>query len=177
MAWICVIPIALLVGLIIGAVLLLASVHITNKVVGNKPASSNTQFGYSDETYATSRGMLDESNPFAVPTVQTIAADVSQGPGVPMPDFGRACLIVFVNGLATMGVGFVLGLLIGGAGARMSGLLPQIVGIGISILVYQNLLPTSFGRAALVWLFQFLIVLAIIIVLFVILVVTGFAIR
>ncbi|MBL8811720.1 MAG: hypothetical protein JNM43_16240 [Planctomycetaceae bacterium] len=173
-AFVCVLPFVLIIILVIGAVLLRIAVQITNQVVGNKPSSSNTQFGYQSESYGTSRGMLDESNPFAVPQVQTIAADVSLGTGVPTPDFGRACLIVFVNGLANFAVGVVLGLVMGGGEARI---LSQLLGIGVSIFVYQNMLPTTLGRAALVWLFQFLIVVAIVIVIVVILLMTGVALR
>lgn len=172
--FICVLPFFLVIALVIGAVLLRAAVHIANQVVGNRPSSSNTQFGYPGESYGTSRGMLDESNPFAVPTVQTIAADVSQGTGIPTPDFGRACLIVFVNGLVSFGLGLVLGLFLGGVESRI---LAQVLGIGVSIVVYQNMLPTSFGRAALVWLFQFLIVLAIVIVIVGIILMAGFSLR
>lgn len=173
-SFICVLPVVLVIGLVIGAVLLRVAVHITNQVVGNRPSSSNTQFGFPGESYGTSRGMLDESNPFAIPQVQTIAADVSQGTGVPTPDFGRACLIVFVNGLVSFGLGLVLGLVVGGVESRI---VAQLLGIGVSILVYQNMLPTSMGRAALVWLFQFLIVLAIVIVIFGIILMTGFSMR
>jgi len=73
----------------------------------------------------------------------------------------------------------VVGLLGAGGGVdqRSIQLVSQVLGILLAILVYQAMLPTTLGRAALVWLFQLLIILAIVIVIVAIIFGVGFAFR
>lgn len=176
---ICLLP-ALGIGIVIGAVIFRAAVHIANKIVGGRNSGpTNTQFGYPGDSFGTGGGSFDESNPFATPMTRTIAVDPSVGFGIPEPTFGRACLIVFVNGLVAFGIGIVLGLIGGGVGVgqREIQVVAQFLGIVVSIVVYQAMLPTTIGRAALVWLFQLLIILAIVVVIVAVLFATGFAMR
>jgi hypothetical protein len=107
---------------------------------------------------------------------------------VPEPEFGRAMLIVFVTAIVQMGVGFVLGLVIGG-GAAATGqadnpsmrLLPSLIGLPLGFLVMAGMLtamlPTTFPRALLVALLEYfvIIVIAVIIVVFFALIFGGAA--
>lgn len=175
---ICLFPVVFGIAVLVGAVIFRAAVHLANKVVGGRSGGpTNTQFGYPSDSFGTGGGSFDESNPFATPMTRTIAVDSSAGYGIPEPTFGRACLIVFVNGLVAFGIGIVLGFLgvAAGAGPGEIRLISQILGIVVAILVYQAMLPTTIGRAALVWLFQLLIIFAIVLVIVAVVFATGFA--
>jgi len=175
---ICMVPVFFGVGVLIGAVIFRAAVNLANKVVGGRSSGpTNTQFGYPSDSFGTGGGSLDESNPFATPTTRTIAVDASVGNGIPEPTFGRACLIVFVNGLVAFGIGIILGFIgvAAGMGQGEIRLVSQILGIVVAIVVYQAMLPTTLGRAALVWLFQLLIIFAIVLVIVAVVFATGFA--
>jgi hypothetical protein len=175
---ICLFPVVFGIAVLVGAVIFRAAVNLANKVVGGRGGGpTNTQFGYSGDSFGSGGGSFDESNPFAQPMTRTIAVDPSVGSGIPEPTFGRACLIVFVNGLVAFGLGIVMGLIGGNAGADQGTirLLSQILGIVVAIVVYQAMLPTTIGRAALVWLFQLLIIFAIALVILAVIFATGFA--
>lgn len=174
---ICMFPVVFGIAVLVGAVIFRAAVHLANKVVGGRSGGpANSQFGYPSDSFGTGGGSLDESNPFATPMTRTIAVDPSVGYGIPEPTFGRACLIVFVNGLVAFGIGIILGFV----GAAVGGQVPirlvsQILGIVVAIVVYQAMLPTTLGRAALVWLFQLLIVIAVVLVIMAVVFATGLA--
>ncbi len=175
---ICMFPVVLGIGVLVGAVIFRAAVHLANKVVGGRSSGpTNSQFGYSNDSFGSGASSFDESNPFATPMTRTIAVDPSAGYGIPEPTFGRACLIVFVNGLVAFGIGIILGFLgvAAGVGQGEIRLLSQILGIVVAIVVYQAMLPTTIGRAALVWLFQLLIVFAVVLVIVAVVFATGFA--
>jgi hypothetical protein len=98
--------------------------------------------------------------------------------GVPEPGFGRALLITFVTLLVQVAVGFVIGLVLGtgaaaaqnaGAGPAVQ-LLPSLISLPVGFLVMSGMLtamlPTSFPRALLVALLEYLIMIAILAVVF-----------
>lgn len=171
---ICLVP-ALGFGVLIGTVIFRAAVRIANKVVGWRNSDpTRTQSDYPGDSIETDGGSFDESNPFAAPLTRTIAVDPSVGYGIPQPTFGRACLIVFVHGLVWFGIGTVAGLLEGvaGIGEDEIQLVSLVLGIAVAIFVYQVMLPTTIDRAALVWLFQLLIIIAIVFVILVVFIAT-----
>jgi hypothetical protein len=152
--------IGLTVGVLIGALILRAAVWCANKCLP-KPQSAY----YDDEDdYDRER---DDDDDFDRPRLRRRGRGPSTA--IPEPDFGRACLIVFVNLIIQFGLGFVLGMMAGAAGAGADGLqmiqvLSYVLGFFISATVYTSMLPTTFGRASLVVLFQYLIVIAIAII-------------
>lgn len=92
---------------------------------------------------------------------------------VQVPEFGKACGIVVIvmiaNWVVNFALGFAIGLAVGASGGELdSAMLLSIQGLGIVVsffiasLIYKAMIPTeTFGRAALVWLIQVLIALAI----------------
>jgi len=141
-------PLAILLGLAIGALILRAACSIFNALAGG------------------------EHSPF----------------GVPNPRFGWAMLIILVQGLihAIVGVGvsFMLGVAlfsapqqVGPAQLQGAQLLANLVSIAVNFIVGSALLsamlPTSFGRALLVTLIEFLIVLALAALVVVAMIVAG----
>ncbi len=105
---------------------------------------------------------------------------------VPMPDFGKAMGIAFVAALVNMGTSFVVGLVVGGGMAAMGKDLgaaqsvAQLVAVPVSFLVLagmiSGMLPTSFGRAALVALLYLAIAIIITVVILVMMVIVFAAI-
>ena len=75
--------------------------------------------------------------------------------------------IVAVAGIIGGVINFVIGLVLQGSPelALVGAMANLIVGFLVSSTVYSMMLPTSFGKAALVYFFTILIVLAIVIVL------------
>jgi ABC-type antimicrobial peptide transport system permease subunit len=81
---------------------------------------------------------------------------------IPEPNFGKACGIVAVNVLIQMAIGFVLGMMMGAGGLRGGGIgaaqvLNVVIGFFITAMLCTAMLPTTFGKACLVSLFNFLI--------------------
>ncbi len=126
------IVVGLLVGLAIGAVILRAAVSLYNRMSGG----------------ANSRN------------------------AVPSPSFGKAMGIVFLSGLVNMVLNFIAGFGIGILGVVTSAdpervkLVATLISLPIGFLVtagmLRALLPTSFGRAVLVTLCQYLILIVVV---------------
>lgn len=165
----CVLLVALPIGLLVGAVILRAAVSLANKVVGGSP-DQEAEDDYDWDS--------DEDDP---PTRRT-----RPGGAVPVPGLGRAVLIVFAAGLANVLVGIVVGLAFGAARAAGGGfngpgprLAAQLVSLPFGFLVSAciggAMLPTTFPRACLVTLFQYLIGLVIVAVVGGVLFAAGFA--
>jgi hypothetical protein len=103
---------------------------------------------------------------------------------VPEPDFSRACVITFVTTLVQWGVGFVLALVMGAgveAGAEQERVnwTQQLIAAPVSLIVMaallSSMLPTTFGRALLVSICYWVVVILIVIVFVLIGVVVGFS--
>ncbi|MBP3957498.1 hypothetical protein J8F10_19800 [Gemmata sp. G18] len=155
---------AIPIGLLIGAALLMAAVAITNKCL---PVPPSRYDDYEDD--------WEDEDPQRPRKRNTKTA-------IPAPTFNRAVVIVLVNALA----GFVGGLVLSGvAGAgglannQGAMLLIQgvqiVLGFLIAASVLTQMLPTTFPRACLVVLFQYLIMFAIAIVIAIPLLLIGFA--
>jgi hypothetical protein len=170
------------IGSLVGAVILRAACSWYNSMVGR----SSGRKGYANPPPAPGQLPTHGNNPYASPTTYSHMPDRTDV-GVPEPDFGKAWLISFVTILINGMIGFVVGLAIGlgGAAAGAQGAVPviisMVVSIPISFLVFAGMLtamlPTSFGRAAIVTLLYFvislLVGLAIAAVVFAVIFLTG----
>lgn len=157
----------LAIGLPIGAVILRAAISLANKMLGPKSqelierSSSSSPSGFSS------------SDPFAAPQTQTV---VKTAGAVPEPDFGKALLVALVTMVCNFVVSFMVGLATGFvlAGTEIRDqaaitFIAQLASLPFSFLtiaaVRTFMLPTTFGRGALVTLFEFLIVIAVVAVI------------
>jgi hypothetical protein len=104
------------------------------------------------------RAAVSMYNRFAGPTSQ-----------VPEPDLGRAMLIVFVTFLVNLLAGFAVGVVFGLGAAghpdQNTKIIANFASLPVSFLVMagmlSSMLPTTFGRAALVTICQYVISLLI----------------
>ncbi|MCE9562970.1 MAG: hypothetical protein K8U57_13080 [Planctomycetes bacterium] len=148
--------VAIPIGLLIGAAILRGAVSLANMCVGGEKPRSSYDDDYEDYgEYRRPRRSND-------------------GGSIPEPGIGQAMLIVLctaiLNGVLGLMAGFAVG--VGGAAAQLDQktvqILAQLVGLPIGFLtssfVLTGMLPTSFGRACLVTLFQYVIVIAIAVV-------------
>ena len=145
----------LTIGVVIGAVIFRAAVALANKLLGGEQVTHFAPAGTEP-----SSEVIDVSNPYSSPSQPSQTVETLVG-AIPEPGFGRACLIVLIASI----IGFVINFLVGFQGnvlpqaAVMS--LTLLVGFLVSTLIYKWMLPTTLPRAALVYLFQILIILAI----------------
>lgn len=159
--------VAIPIGLLIGAVILRAACWAANKCLP-QPSSRYDD----DDDYD-----WDEDD-------RPRRRRRSSAKAIPEPSMGQAMGIVFVNFIISFVVGGAIGFVVGAGGmARdpaaviaMQGI-NLVLGFFIAAGVITAMLPTTFPRACLVVLFQYLIVLAIAIVIMVPLLVLGFALR
>lgn len=151
----------LAIGVPIAAVLLRAGVSITNRILGASTAVSNLADAEADVATDSTADVL---NPFAAPTVRSDAGN-GIGPvrGIEEPIFSRACEIVFKQMIIGIVVNFAVGFM-GGYG-RLNPLIlalsGQVLYFLFAVLIYKSMLPTSPGRAVLVYVTQLLLVIAI----------------
>lgn len=162
-----VLVIAIPIGLLIGALILRAAVWLANKCLPQPAARYYDDDDYDDDWDS------DEERPRR------------RRPGggrsaIPEPNLGWAMLIVFVAWIASAVVGFAMGFVAGAGGlARNQGAMLGLQGCNlvinflISAGVLTSMLPTTFPRACLVVLFQFLIGLVIAVIILVPLIVIG----
>lgn len=140
---------AIPIGLMIGALILMAAVWLANKCLA--PQSRRKSSYYDD----------DDDYDWDAPRSRR-----SRSP-IPEPPFGQAVLIVFVTWIIGAVIGFAIGFMAGAGGlARGNGMIglqicSGLINLVISASVNASMLPTTFPRACLVVLFQFLIGLAI----------------
>lgn len=168
--FICVMLVALPIGLLIGAVILRGGVSFANKCLPKETERDYDDWDDADDDE-------DDDRPRRRRRRATAA--------IPEPGVGKAMGIVFVNFIIgfiisipinlVMGVGF--GNMGGGRGDPMMSLVASLIQLPISFLVNAGvltaMLPTTFPRACLVVLFQYLIVIAICVVIAVPLVLLG----
>ncbi len=161
--------VAIPIGLMIGAALLMGAVALANKCL---PPPRNRYDDYDD--YDDDYDDWEEERPRR--SRRRIAKTA-----IPAPTFGRAVVIVLVNAL----VGFVINLVLAGFMAAgglaqnpAAALLMQgfqlVLGFLVAASVLTQMLPTTFPRACLVVLFQYLIMFAIALVIIIPLALAGF---
>jgi hypothetical protein len=166
----CVLVVALPLGLLIGAVILRAAVSFANKCL---PQPTSRYYDDDDDDWETEYRPRPRRG--------------SGARAIPEPGMGQAMLIVFVNGI----VGFVvsipinvaMGVGLAGAGGNdpaaqiIASLIQLPIGFLINAGVLTAMLPTTFPRACLVVVFEYLIVIAICLIIAVPLVLLTFAAR
>jgi hypothetical protein len=176
---------AIPIGLMIGAAILRGAVSLANACLG--PDRSKTS-SYDDE-YTDYEGRYDRPS--------RRYRETNSGGLIPEPGLGYGMVIVLVNAFAQFAIGMVMAIglmaVAGGAGGGggqgfgagkrgfgdggggndalelMMNLLSIPVGFIVTSGVLTMMLPTSFGRACLVTLFQYLIIIAIGVVVVVVL--------
>jgi len=177
------IPFILFIAVAVGALLLRAAVSLANKVLGPVGPPAMPESGLpissdgfkpqaSDESpFAIQTQMPAEpsdldGNPFATPAVAATGA-IPSAPGtrnaIKEPDFGKAMGIVFLSGVATGILNFLFGLISSEVRVEPILVIPLnlVLGVLITIFIYAGMLPTTFGKAALVYLFYVLIAIAV----------------
>ena len=145
------------VGLLIGAGILLGAIALANMCL---PQPRNR---YYDDDY-------DDWDDYDRPARRRNRS----GKAIPPPTLGYAVAIVLVNGLISFAISFVIGLVMDRAGVvNKPGLMLMmqgfnlVIGFLISASVLTSMLPTTFPRACLVVVFQYVIVFVIALVIFV----------
>ncbi|WP_439621733.1 hypothetical protein [Gemmata sp.] len=167
--------VAIPIGLLIGAVILRGAVSLANMCVGGGQAPAADP--YEDEYEGDHRR----------PRYGRYKVDT----GIPVPSIGQAMVVVLLAGIANFVIQLVIvvavvGVAGGGAGANQRGgfganpqagfgargagaggaeMVANLISLPatflVASLITSGMLPTSFGRACLVTLFQYLIVIAI----------------
>jgi hypothetical protein len=152
----------LLVGLLIGAVILRAAISFANKCL---PAPARARYDDEDD-------YEDGDGDWAAYERPKRRESRAAG-GIPEPTMGRAMGIVFVVFICTSIAGLPISLAMGagplGDGEPEVVLLASLIQLPIGFLVTAGvlcgMLPTTFPRACLVVVFEYLIVLAICVII------------
>lgn len=149
----------LAIGSLIGAVLIRAAVSVVNKILGpgEAPLSDAPFVGTGRiESYAPS----DSSNPYSTPSQTAHAPD--NGPlAVPEPSFGRAVAIALVATILGFAVNFFLGVISPPELAVAVSLASLALNFVIVSFVFSQMLPTSFGKAAFIYVMYIAIALVV----------------
>jgi len=163
------------VVVLIGAVMLRVSIALANRFLGETPGEMIVE-----GTAIPGHSPIDPNNPFSAPQVQEVAV----AGGIPVPSFGRACVITTAQAIAGFVVSFALGLTIGflmslgSTDGAAAGIVAQLVSFLVVVplygLVLSTMLPTTFRRGLLVLLSQMLIGIAIGLVILVLVLAVGF---
>lgn len=153
--------ILLLFGSLMGAVLLRAAISVANKILGKQPAANETQ-PFSEPVESLSSEPMDSTNPYSPPT--HAATNVASGStAIPEPNFGFAIVISLAVSLAGGVIGGVFGALTEGSEVTeaVGSILSLVLSFVVSAFILSKLLPTTYGRAALVCVIYGLIAFAI----------------
>jgi hypothetical protein len=170
------IPLSLLLGIVIGAVIYRAACGLTKLVVG--PASIKTvqpdDYSHPISAIYPAAPSAAENNPFSAPSVYQNAPLNNKRDGL-SPSFGMALLIVAVVGLSSLIAAGALGLFfrisMGFADPNAQPLTAPILRIllqvfsvlvqfGFVVLYSRLFLQTTWGRATLIAFFYYLIAIA-----------------
>lgn len=167
-----IIPIVIIVASVMLAVLLRASISISNKIL--PPSTSHfeetrTEFSPPPSTPTSTPNIApDDGNPFASPTTSTPRQFEAPGQivthAVPQPNFGRALTITLLYTLIGFGINTAFAIALGDSYS----LVQIAVGAVVATLLYSKMLPTTAGRALLVYFFQMLIMIAIVVAIVVV---------
>jgi len=161
----------LAICLTIGAVLLRASIGVTNWLLGAKKSQeieedlSEIEIPSDDSTRP-----HDSTNPYESPRslALTTARRKIGGDAIPEPSFGRACVISLIYIVLPILVIIPFGLLGNAGGGNPIGvqIASQIVGFSVFVMTLIVMLPTSFGRATLIYFVQIAIVVGVGVLIF-----------
>ena len=156
----------LFVIVLIGSVFLRAAVSLANRTMGpqnvefpDQPKSSS-QFGGAESVASSDEPLVDNSNPYAAPATYAVPSQQVTTRAIPEPDFNKAAAIMLVQTL----VAGVINFFVGGLMARNvhDGIVfvtILFVNFLVASIVYTLMLPTSYGRAVLVCVFQAVVVM------------------
>jgi len=105
-------------------------------------------------TNSTSNNQPTDINPYAAPQNygSPVKANGTIGLAIPEPSFGKACGIVFLHSFALLVINILFGMM--GLGAPIDSLVGILVGFVLAVFLYGAMLPTTPGRAAVIYLFQ-----------------------
>ena len=176
-----IIPVMLTIGAVIGAVLLRAGVSMANKLLGSQlvgreplqpigpPGTFNPDPVTTTPNPIVETLPTEQGNPYASPAVNAmpVAPSPQLQKAIREPSFGHAIGIVFLQLIATTMVNFAIGLAI--PGESTGAILAFVLGFFITTGIYAGMLPTSYGKAFLVYVFvlsiSFVVVLGILAVI------------
>ena len=147
----------------IAGILLRAGVSFANKLLGPKPVTGGSDRAetWADEHATTMSSPVEAAgsepvNPYRTPRHAESLAVVPVGV-IPAPSFGYACGIAFVAGFVNLiSTGVIEALFSPASGGLAYIALKLFANVVVYMTIYKFMLPTSFGRAALVWFLQFL---------------------
>lgn len=150
----------LVIGLPILAIILRASVGLSNKFLGQSGETGGVRY---EETALPPAGQ-DAGNPYAIGGFSEGGeVHYGSGSGIPEPSFGKAYGIVLVAAICGFPIGFIMGLL--QVPPLLANVINLLVAIPINVLVFSKMLPTTIGRATLVYVCQVLISIAVVILI------------
>jgi len=150
--------VGLILGVLIGAILFRAGVSLANKVLGPQAIELSDKEQPVGETFINAP-VAKNANPYAAPASPSAKLSQANTAAIPEPNMGKACGIVLVHALIAGMINFFVYLLL--QDSLAASLANLILGFLLATSVYSAMLPTTFGRAALVYVFQMLIALAI----------------
>jgi len=168
-----IIPIVIIVVSVILAVLLRASISISNKILA--PSTNEFEERRTEFSPPPSPPNIapDDGNPFASPTTSTPRQFEAPGQivtqAVPQPNFGRALTITLLHTLIGFGINTAFAIALGDSYS----LVQIAVGAVVATILYSQMLPTTAGRALLVYFFQLLIMIAIVVAIAVVVFLTA----
>jgi len=157
----------LIVSALIGAVFLRAGISLANRTLGpikvefpQQPQSLPDQFGVADPVVSIDEPIVDNSNPYASPASYTAPPRDVVTYAIPEPAFGKATGIVLIQSLVAGVINFVAAVLLE---RHVDGSIIFVailfVNFLVASIVYTLMLPTSYGKAVLVCMFQALVIL------------------
>jgi hypothetical protein len=154
------------VGLSVAAVILRAGISIANKVLGDRP--NEEDYPGSTELSQPIGPRQTSSNPYAAGAIVTEQKPAlhHSGKAIAEPSFGRAMFIAFVVALGQLPASAVSNTIDMAMAAPLGALIALPLNFVISAAIKAGMLSTTFGRASLVTLFEFLIVIGIALILF-----------
>ncbi|VTR92273.1 unnamed protein product [Gemmata massiliana] len=147
------------IGLMIGAALLMGAIALANKCL----PQPHSRYDDYEDAWDDYEGAGDNEPPSRSRKRNTKTA-------IPPPSLGHAVMIVFVNGIIGFVVNKVFEIAMQGVGANDLPTLLVILAFNLTITflisagVLTQMLPTTFPRACLVVLFEYLIALAIVLI-------------
>ncbi len=166
-----IIPLMLFLAVAFAAVVYRGACSILNALSGRQPVpvSADPFSGDAPKTMPAAP-TKDVSNPYAAPTVSTPVATSLVATAVPMPSFPKAMGIVLLGGIAQFLMNLFFELVItqiaGNAAILIIGMIVRLIlGWLILAVIGQGLLPTTFGKGALVALIYNLLMIVVAVVI------------
>jgi|GEM_PF-5908498 len=150
-----------------GAIILRAAVAAVNRILGPQTVPNDGQTLASQEVteeLLTDSTAYDSANPYSPPMHSaTATGSTATTLAVAEPSYGRALAICTVIGLFSVFINF--GLELAGAPRSVLALIKLPANFVIGSIVFKLMIPTSFGKAMLVYLLYGLIAIAILAVI------------